>query len=985
MKYFHHFSVLLFLLCHLTTAADLTTWPRQYLIDPWETNRLTAADVVGPDGIVYPDWTGVGVTGGIPSVDPVSPPAGYTVYNVTSYGANGGDTANDDTAVASALTAALANANSTNKSILYFPAGTYYLNTARTINKSGVVVAGAGKTNTVIKLNPTTGSGSLFQFQTGATWGGNYLTATTNLVRGSSNVVFTVDPAANGYTNGTWIRIVATDESSSTDTMRSRYSNPNAFIEYTDPMWHFGRVFIAKITSINSGAKTVTLDRTFAHDYFPDELPQMRRVSTTLLEFCGLQNLTIETLSNSVAPPLDPVQFQRAANCWIKGVRILKARDWPISPNTDSRARFEIRDCDFEGTWANINNGSRAYLGWGQADMDCLMANCTAQDLRHMAIFQMASRCVIRNCDFSGETVQSPQQHGRFPLENLIEGCTFIYATPRGKTAYAIDPASSLVHGPNGPRNVFYNNRIENGSASMTLGGASENQILVYNRLRAAGLNAQIDALPPIWAADRTFDTIVRGNIFDCLPSSPVINLEDPTCTGWRVSDNLLYNSNGYLWAGPAALEVNDNNRFRTGALPTDNVPEPQPEVASIYLWQKTNAALSRILLVIDKGTVSENGGVTTARVVRVHTTLSGALAVNLSASPAGAVSLPASVTIPDGEVSVSFSLAGLTVSAETTVNVTASTTGLGLNTDTDTIAVLDDNGALPDFGKGRLNTTATNLPANWRTADFARASVAGSVTHTNGAFTLKGAGPRMETYMGNMGRSGRRGVWQAVRGDGSITARLLSYTGSADVGLMITDDEAPITEFITVEPARGPLSSGDDSDSDCSVNSFGTNPGLTLPAWLKLTRAGSVVTALSSTDGITWTTNATVDWYRNVGGDYKTRATIDQEMYFGMFVNSGSETTLATAVFTNVVVIGDVIPVLPATPTNLLFSVSGTNLILFWPADYAGWELQAQTNNLDAGLGTNWSLVAGSTATNQAIIPLDPANPAVFYRLHLP
>lgn len=46
-----------------------TPWPSQYHIKPWETNRLTDADVVGPDGIVYPDWTGVGVAGGIPALD----------------------------------------------------------------------------------------------------------------------------------------------------------------------------------------------------------------------------------------------------------------------------------------------------------------------------------------------------------------------------------------------------------------------------------------------------------------------------------------------------------------------------------------------------------------------------------------------------------------------------------------------------------------------------------------------------------------------------------------------------------------------------------------------------------------------------------------------------------------------------------------------------------------------------------------------------
>jgi hypothetical protein len=43
-------------------------WEGQYKIQPHEKDRLTAADVVGPDGLVYPNWTRCGVQGGIPSV-----------------------------------------------------------------------------------------------------------------------------------------------------------------------------------------------------------------------------------------------------------------------------------------------------------------------------------------------------------------------------------------------------------------------------------------------------------------------------------------------------------------------------------------------------------------------------------------------------------------------------------------------------------------------------------------------------------------------------------------------------------------------------------------------------------------------------------------------------------------------------------------------------------------------------------------------------
>jgi|GEM_PF-1814313 len=65
--------------------------------------------------------------------------------------------------------------------------------------------------------------------------------------------------------------------------------------------------------------------------------------------------------------------------------------------------------------------------------------------------------------------------------------------------------------------------------------------------------------------------------------------------------------------------------------------------------------------------------------------------------------------------------------------------------------------------------------------------------------------------------------------------------------------------------------------------------------------------------------------------------------------------------------------------PANITYSVSGSELVLNWPAGQ-GWQLQAQTNSLITGLTTNWFTLPGATPpfTNT----LSPANPSVFYRL---
>ena len=68
--------------------------------------------------------------------------------------------------------------------------------------------------------------------------------------------------------------------------------------------------------------------------------------------------------------------------------------------------------------------------------------------------------------------------------------------------------------------------------------------------------------------------------------------------------------------------------------------------------------------------------------------------------------------------------------------------------------------------------------------------------------------------------------------------------------------------------------------------------------------------------------------------------------------------------------------------PTNLVTTVSGNQLTLSWPADHIGWRLQAQTNAVGAGLGTNWVDVPNTSTINRVIIPINSTNGAVFYRM---
>ena len=73
------------------------------------------------------------------------------------------------------------------------------------------------------------------------------------------------------------------------------------------------------------------------------------------------------------------------------------------------------------------------------------------------------------------------------------------------------------------------------------------------------------------------------------------------------------------------------------------------------------------------------------------------------------------------------------------------------------------------------------------------------------------------------------------------------------------------------------------------------------------------------------------------------------------------------------------------SVPTNITYTVNGNNLTLSWPSSHKGWTLQTQTNSINTGLDSTWVAVPGSTATNLMTLPVNPANPTVFYRLSLP
>jgi hypothetical protein len=896
---------LTFLLALLLAASACSSseapWPSQYHISPWETDRLTAADVVGPDGIAYPDFTKAGVTGGIPDIKKKDVRAEYAIFDVTNlaYGALADDNQPDDQAVAKACADALANAAKGGKSILHFPAGTFHLSSPLIINRSNVVIEGAGKERTVIKIQAGGKSGNaLISFtpkggkdKEPSGWARHHLTAPEGLHRGSDNAEFGQSAVSIGYSVGDWVRIlpVKAEEGS---TMRMRFSKPANHIEYADPSGHFGRIFIAKINKISNDGRKVFFDRTFPHDYYADEAPQMRKGA--MLENCGVQDMTLETTSPEVA--IDPLSLAQVAESWVKGVHFLKPANWPYT--IDSVVRFEFRDCHFDGTWAPIGSGSRAYLPIGT--MDVLMSGCRANDMRHMPVFQHSMRCVVRACRFDGRTVQSPQLHGRFPTENLVEQCTFDFREGKGQTAWATDISNSLRHGPNGPRNVYYHNIVKSGAGYIRLGGAQENPIIAYNQILRTE-DSQV--MPGIWASDRTFDAVIIGNIFQVTDSNPLIVLEDTSCVGWTVKDNVVYGGNRSLWSGDGNVSLSTWNRFKRA----DTTPAaPTPEAESIFEWQRSNAQKPRLLIQFDNKNLRRTGETTRARLTRIKSDRDKPIEVGLSTDNP-ALDVPAKLILPANATSVEFEAKVLLSRGAMTVKVSASHPGmLG---DSDQVTINDSDPMHTELMNEKFAGPSEGLPEGWRSTDIGR-TTAGSAEFSKDVWTLQGDGLEAYVYDGTLARSGRRSAHKTLRGDGEISARIVSVTNAKQAGLMIADDEAPITEFIMVTTDGRVLSTGHNTENNRRPEEYAKAGDNLLPVWLRLKRMGSTFIAYRSNaknphTESDWIELARVDFYRNNttkdGGDYKSSSTLDDTMHFGIFVNSGERSKLAAARFDNV------------------------------------------------------------------------------------
>jgi regulation of enolase protein 1 (concanavalin A-like superfamily) len=185
--------------------------------------------------------------------------------------------------------------------------------------------------------------------------------------------------------------------------------------------------------------------------------------------------------------------------------------------------------------------------------------------------------------------------------------------------------------------------------------------------------------------------------------------------------------------------------------------------------------------------------------------------------------------------------------------------------------------------------SSAPALPTGWASRDIGGVGVAGTTAQSNGTFTVRGGGTDIWGTADAF-----HYAYRSLAGDGTITAKVTSVQGTqawTKVGVMMrgtsTADAAHALMLVSI--GKGLAFQRRTATGGISTHTSG-GAG-TAPRWVRLKRAGNVITASVSTDGVAWTV---------VGSD---TIAMPSTILVGLVAHSHTTTALATATFTNVTV----------------------------------------------------------------------------------
>lgn len=351
---------------------------------------------------------------------------------------------------------------------------------------------------------------------------------------------------------------------------------------------------------ISADDESVVLAQALRIEFPLSDAPWVQRIR--VVERAGFEGFTLEQkvftteMKGEIIPltlwyPIEDlwtngVTFTYAWSCWVSDVKILNSGRNPLYL---TRSKFcEVRGVDIDGALFK-GGGGTGYVGF-ETSFDCLMENVTTRNMRHAPNVQWgAAGNVVRDSRFIG---CDGQWHAGWTQENLYENNVIEQTAADaangayGHGLFASGPKSG-AHGPQGPRNVVYNNDIVAPKDGVHMLGGNEAWFILHNRFRLAEGRG-------IYGKERSFDHVIRDNVFILENvSGPGVLFGSPDCTGIEVTGNRFYGDVREVAGFTARLgtyaRVNGNT---VDPIPAQDTPSrPQPLVPSIFLWQRNQPA----------------------------------------------------------------------------------------------------------------------------------------------------------------------------------------------------------------------------------------------------------------------------------------------------------------------------------------------------------------------------------------------------------
>jgi len=641
-------SLLMLLFCTGTvlagTTGEDTPWPHQYKIRPDQTDRLTAADVVGPEGIVYPNWTRCGVQGGIPTVKEAA--------KIEDFGAK----ANDDFDDSDALQKACDTAGRTGGAVV-IGEGTYYLDRPVTIRHDNVVIRGQGlsRTRLVFRYAIPEPGVAFYSPSANATVGPGTRIEMHARPMGLATMTLMIDDTIID----TWTR-------------GQHSGNSFAFAKFGRDIAREvpdGPHTLKGIAEYQGGSRRVTeipivLDRRFEdRRLVPDSRAAIlfagqgtvgRTIKLARDGKRGDIELHLETtdgLRNGDCLFLDgPAttrwkELTRNACLWGSyrtcATVITAVADRSITIDQPLRIEFPVIDGSYVRKIVPIQRCGVEDLAIEQTEnlwittvlfshgWDCWARGVTVTKCGRFPVYGSSAKwCEIRDCTFDdawfkggGGTAYAGWESSWDCLMENVETFKFRHAPLFQWAASGCVIRKSVFHESDAQWHAGWTNEnlmeqcvVESSQNHGAYGygmwasppedkahGPNGPRNAVYNcdirspkaGLWMGGMNENwlilhnrfvVDSGPGVFAKTSSFDHIIRDNVFVLKDNkSPMIQLATADCTGVEAIGNQLHGGNGRIVAGPGQLALNEGNQV----LPLSTAPRPEPAVRSIYDWQR--------------------------------------------------------------------------------------------------------------------------------------------------------------------------------------------------------------------------------------------------------------------------------------------------------------------------------------------------------------------------------------------------------------